>query len=98
MPGAQRVQQATGYTQMLGRMRIPTLVPLTITTCSAAWSDGTDRTRVAVVFGSHSCRQATADEAALVRVFADSVTADLDAVGIAHDNLRVLSSLGSASR
>jgi len=72
---------------MLDPIRIPTLVLLTIATCSAAWSDGMERARVAVVFGSHSYRQATADEAALVRVFADSVKGALDAVGIAHDSL-----------
>ena len=65
-------------------MRILTLVLLTIAACSAASSYGTDPARVAVVFGSYSYRQATADEAVLVRTFTETVTAALDAVGMPY--------------
>jgi len=68
-------------------MRLLPLVLLTALLCGAASSDGADSTRVAVVFGSHSSHAATPDEAALVRTFTDTVTAALDAIGVAYDSL-----------
>jgi len=68
-------------------MRVLPLVLLTVFLCGAARSDDADSARVAVVFGRHSYRETTPDEAALVRAFTDTVTAALDAVGIAYDTL-----------
>lgn len=65
-------------------MRVLPLVLLTALLWQPAWADDADTTRVAVVFGSHSFRQATSDEASLVRKFADTVMATLDAVGVPY--------------
>jgi len=68
-------------------MRVLPLVLLTALLWQAAWADDADSTRVAVVFGSHSFDAATPDEAALVRTFTDTVTAALEAIGVAYDSL-----------
>lgn len=65
-------------------VRVLPLVLLAVLLWQPAWADDADSTRVAVVFGSHSFRQATSDEAALVRKFADTVMAALDAVGVPY--------------
>jgi uncharacterized lipoprotein YddW (UPF0748 family) len=68
-------------------MRVLPLVLLTALLWQPAWADDADSTRVAVVFGSRSFHAATPDEAALVRTFSDTVTAALEAMGVAYDSL-----------